>query len=419
MSPTHSAKLCILQVFNTWSDSILNGNCSTVWSLFDTNLTPIPKPKSQDLSTLKAWRPISIGTSENWILEKIFAVRLKPYMSTDDSQFGYKEGHSSSHAIELVRTVERTSDTHVCLLDASSAFDKLSWYRVRDQFLKRNIPLILSKLVLKQLVSNRISVCLTDFIYPQAGTKQGGVLSGYIFAMCYDDLVVKLTMTSSGILICCVQNEYMFLCVIIYADDILLMARSPWGLKLLIDETFKFAALYNDLTFNPSKSCILRLGPHRKPAVSIYNIPTAESYIYLGVEIGRAAKPQLKAAASLYSKSNIMMSQNKELHLCSNEVKNNAINTYGNVYAIETFTKVESKLRAAHRHMTRATHTGWRQFADLPGPNITNHRLYTAFHLSSLSEIHRHRRNNFLISAESSPNRIIRNIIGNLPRITV
>ena len=225
-------------------------------------------------------------------------------------------------------------------------------------------------------------------------------------------------MTSSDILICCVQNKHMFICVIIYADDILLMARSPRGLKILIDETFKFAALYDDLTFNPSKSCILRLGPHRKPAVSVCSIPTAESYTYLGVEIGRAAKPQLKAAASLYAKSNVMMSQNRELHLCSNAVKNTAINTYGNVYAIETFLSVDSKLRAAHRHMTRAAHTGWRHFADLPGPNITNHRLYTAYHLSSLSEIHRHRRNNFLIAAESSSNRFIRNIIGNLPRIT-
>ena len=88
------------------------------------------------------------------------------------------------------------------------------------------------------------------------------------------------------------------------------------------------------------------------------------------------------------------------------------------MYAIETFRNVDSKLRAAHRHMTRAAHSRWRQYADLPGPNITNHRLYTAYSLTSLSEIHRHRRNKFLISAESSPNRFIREIIGNLPRIT-
>ena len=145
---------------------------------------------------MKSWRAILIDTSENWFLEKIFLSRLKqPHLYTKDSQFGYKAGHSCSHAIELERTVERNIDTHACLLDASSAFHKLSWYRVRDQLLKRNVPIILLKLILKQLVSNRISVCNTNVIYPRAGTKQGGVLSGYIFAICYDDLVNELTAT--------------------------------------------------------------------------------------------------------------------------------------------------------------------------------------------------------------------------------
>ena len=157
------------------------------------------------------------------------------------------------------------------------------------------------------------------------------------------------------------------------------------GLKTLIEKTFEFAAKYNDLAFNPSKSCILRLGPHRKPVVSVCNIPTAESYIYLGVEIGRQAKPQMMAAAKLYSKSNLMISQNKDLKMCDTNVKNTAIKTYGNVYAIETFTTIDSKLGAAHRCITRAAHSDWRRYADLPGPNISNHCLYTSYNLSSIS----------------------------------
>ena len=113
-----------------------------------------------------------------------------------------------------------------------------------------------------------------------------------------------------------------------------------------------------------------------------------------------------------------MIAQNKDLKLCNNQGKNVAINTYGNVYAIETFTSIDSKLRAAHRYITRSAHSDWRQFADLPGPKITNRRLYSVYQLSSLSEIHRLRRNNFLISAESSPNKIIKNVIGNAQRIT-
>ena len=196
------------------------------------------------------------------------------------------------------------------------------------------------------------------------------------------------------------------------------MSRSPYGLKMLIDKAFEFASKYNDLAFNPSKSRILRLGPHQKPAVSICNIPTAERYEYLGVEIGRDAKPLLNAAASLYCKSNVMITQNKDLKLCNNYVKNVAISTYGNVYAIETFVSIDSKLRAAHRFITRSAHSDWRQYADLQGPNISNRCLYSVYQLTSISEIHRWRRNKFLIAAERSPNKFIKYIIGNALRIT-
>ena len=332
-SAFHNAKLCLLRALNTWSHNVLCNKRDLLWRMFDTNLKPTPKPNKRDMSSVKSWRPISIGTSENWLLEKIFLERLKPYVHTDDSQFGYKPNHSTSHAIELVRVLERTTDTHVCLLDASAAFDSLSWYRVRDQLLKRKVPLSLLKLVLKQLISNRISVCFTKFIYPRAGTKQGGVLSGYIFSACYDDLVSILKTTACGVLYHTFDRNFILICVIIYADDIFLMARSPGGLKTLIERTFCFAHEYDDLKFNAAKSWILRLGPHRRPPVSVLNIPTTECYNYLGVQIGREAKPEHAAATSLYRKCNIMISQNNDLKKCCIPIKNMAIKSYGNVYA--------------------------------------------------------------------------------------
>ena len=290
---SHSAKLCLSAVFKSWSKNILNNEENLIWKLFDTNLNPKPKTNKKDLTAVTSWRPISIGTSENWILEKIFLSKLKSYLQTDDSQFGYKKNHSSCHAIEIVRTLERSYDAHVCLLDASAAFDNLSWFRVRDQLLKRNIPICLLKLVLKQLISNRISVCSSSFIYPRKGTKQGGVLSGQLFSACYDDLVNELKTTGSGILFETSSGKFTLLSVLIYADDVLLMARSPGGLKALINKTLLFASFYDDISFNPLKSWILRLGPHNKPPVSVCGISTTECQQYLGVSIGRQGRPQL------------------------------------------------------------------------------------------------------------------------------
>ena len=134
--------------------------------------------------------------------------------------------------------------------------------------------------------------------------------------------------------------------------------------------------------------------------------------------VGNAADPQRHAAVKLYTKSNIMIKENNDLRRCSRNVKNLAITSYGNIYALENFIEVGPKLRQAHRYLTRAAHVDWRRYADLPGPNIRNRQLYTVYGLDSLEVLHRRRRNNFLIKAESSPNDVIRHVIGTLPRIT-
>ena len=111
--------------------------------------------------------------------------------------------------------------------------------------------------------------------------------------------------------------------------------------------------------------------------------------------------------------------QNRELKMCSSTVKNSVISTYGNVYCIENFITVNSKVRNAHRYLTKAVYTDWVQYADLHGPNIRSRTLYVTNDLDSLEVIHRRRRNNFLIRAASHSNTLIANIIGGLPRITV
>ena len=384
-----------------------------------TNLRTLPKKDKKDMSLKKSWRPISIGTSENWILEKILLSRLQPYLHTKDCQFGYKQKHSTAHAIEIIRVIERNYDAHACLLDASAAFDRISWKRVKDQLVKRKVPIPLIKVVMTQLFSTKISVCGTITFFPRGGVKQGGVLSGYLFAACYDDLVIELETTGAGILIQTFSSNQIFIFVIIYADDVFLISTSPHGLRRLIEKAFSFASQYGDICFNASKSFILRLGKHRKPAISICNIPTSECQEYLGVNIGRAANQEKIATSYLYKNANVLLAQNRELHKCNISVKNVSVYCYGNIYSIENFLSVGPRVRQAHRYLTRSVHTDWRNFADLPGPNITSRCLYTTFYLDSLEVIHRRRRNNFLIAAETHANSIISSIIGNLPRITV
>ncbi len=416
----HSAKFSILTVLNSWGSHVLeNKPDDKIWDIFDTQVNPIPKAGKRDLTIAKNWRPISIGTSENWLLEKILSSRLDPYLQIDDAQFGYKKGHSANHAIELIRILEKQNDCHACFLDASAAFDRISWLRIKDQLVKRNVPLYLIKLCIKQLTLNRISICRTKYFYPRSGIKQGGVLSGKLFSSCYDDLVIEIKKCAAGVLLKALNDTNILIQVLIYCDDVILTACTPYGLRILINVTLSFASSYSDITFNPAKSVILRLGTDNADPISVCNIPTSRSHIYLGVGVGKAADPQRDAACKLYTRTNVLLKQCRELHKCSRAVKNVSITSYGSVYGIENMTEVTSKLRAAHRYLTRAVHTDWREIADLPGPNIRSRTLYTSYGVDSIEVVHRRRRNNFLIKAESSENSIISKIIGNLPRITV
>ena len=89
--PGHAAKHCLLAIFNSWSSATLSNQDNQFSDLFISALNPIPKKGKKDLSNKGSYRPISIGSTENWILERIFLERLDPYLHVHDCQMGYKK----------------------------------------------------------------------------------------------------------------------------------------------------------------------------------------------------------------------------------------------------------------------------------------------------------------------------------------
>ena len=131
-------------------------------------------------------------------------------------------------------------DFHVALLDASAAFDKISWNRIMEQMAKRKLPEYL-QLILVALMANTSfklkwdGVTSKESFFDSKGVKQGGCISALIFSCCYDDLIQECQKSCAGIFV-----HETFLNIIVYADDILLVSASPFGLKDLFDITKKF-----------------------------------------------------------------------------------------------------------------------------------------------------------------------------------
>lgn len=408
-----------LKCINTWAK--LPSHLQN-WEIFQTKIGPILKNSSKPQSAIKSYRPIASATSEVWVLEKLTIERVKNDLLTKHEQFGYKQGHSTIHCITIANEFKRLEDCHVALLDASSAFDCISHERIIEQLRKRKVDKSLIRLIL----SLTFNTCFTikwfgqetdKPFYPYRGVKQGGCLSSFLFSICYDDLIDEIKSLNAGVFI---NTQHVQL--IIYADDILLVASSILGLLQLYDCTIKFTERYSDIKMNPSKSVILRMGSKNRQPVSFYGIPTADTHIYLGAHVGNKNEilERARAKKAIYARTNMLLKGNYNIKSCPDSIKKSYLNAYGGVYGVEYFDKIHSSISRAHRYLalTLWPEANQHRLPETPfhaGGTLLNRTLYKKVaDAESIYEVHRKLRNNFILSARASNNPLIRDICGSL-----
>ena len=406
--------------FNAWLEGL--GTENQPWNFLHATIGPILKSNDKPISETKSYRPISQATSECFLLEQICLARCLKYFDTCDNQFGYKSGHSTLHAIQIAKKIGTLKDAHVALLDASAAFDTISHKRIQEELNRRKVPENLQQMILGLTFGSHFTIrwfgiCSTTPIFPGSGVKQGGVLSAYLFAICYDPLLLDLRKCTVGVELCGT-----FLNVLVYADDILLVAGSSAGLHYLYGKVMKFAGLHQDISMNASKSKIIRVGTHGYKPMSFEGIPTDVAGKYLGTYLAenRLADEfeNRRCRGSLFRRYNVLLRNSSHLRNYSNKTKKLLLTTYGTPYAIETMESVSSLITNPHRKITQHLWPSSYNVRDAGGFGIRSRTLYHVIALvQSLPERHRLLRNNYLLKCKRSKNRLIRDIIGRLPTI--
>ena len=213
----------------------------------------IPKPDG-------GVRKLGIPTVIDRIIQQAIAQQLVPIyepLFSEDS-YGYRPGRSAQQAIKKVKWYAEQGYTSVVLVDLSKYFDTLN-HELLMNLLRKNIHdkqvIELIKRYLKAgVMENGLLVKTTE------GSPQGGPLSPLLANIYLNEYDKE--MASRGVP------------VIRYADDIVVLAKSPRAAQRLLESTQRYLEGKLKLKMNMEKSKV----------VSVYSI---RNFKFLGFALGK------------------------------------------------------------------------------------------------------------------------------------
>lgn len=159
-----------------------------------------------------------------------------------DSSFGYRPGRSQAQAIEQFRKYVEEGYTHVVNIDLSKFFDRVNHDRLMSRIAQRVEDKRVLKLIRAFLNSG---TQINDIVeYSHEGTPQGGPLSPLLSNIVLDELDKEL--------------EKRGLRFVRYADDLVILVRSPKAAERVIVSVSRYITGKLKLTVNEKKSGVTR-----------------------------------------------------------------------------------------------------------------------------------------------------------------
>ena len=255
-------------------------------------INPTLKDKFGDLSSSDNYRPVMSSSVFLKLFEYCLLKKISPYVDLSDKQHGFRPKHSTSTACFILKETvldyaKSGNDVHACFVDIRKAFDSVDHDILMKKLLDSGIPIkyisIIKYWYANQFVKVKYKSKLSNEWKIYRGVRQGGVLSGVLFGIYINSLIKKISSMKYGCRLGIHSAN-----VIVYADDMVLLAPSATGLRLLLNEAYKEAYKLN-LEFNHDKSkyLIFNLNDNKRTVkipMKINNKPLeqVQSFKYLG-----------------------------------------------------------------------------------------------------------------------------------------
>ena len=259
---------------------------------------PILK-KGKDYRNPLSYRSISLMSTVAKVFNSIICKRISDFLDSNDllveEQNGFRKLRSCIEHIYSLYTVlrnrkENNLETFVCYIDFAKAFDSVNHDLLFAKLLSIGVTGKIYKTV-KAMYKNlkscvQIDTLKTDWFSVERGVRQGDSLAPLLFAIYINDLAVEIKRLDLGV--CIGRNEK--LCILMYADDIVLIAESEEELQQMLDVLSKWSDVWR-LQINIDKTKVMHCRKQSVEATDYNfevlgkNISLCSTYRYLGFEI--------------------------------------------------------------------------------------------------------------------------------------
>ena len=173
----------------------------------DIFLTPRLKDSKGKITSSDNYRGIAKANILSKLFEIILLHKIQPCLTTTDHQFGYKSGVGTDSSILVLKEVakryqSRSTNVFLAFLDASKAFDRVSFTVLFNILEKRGVPNYIIRLLSFWYSSQEVQAQwgndFSDMFKVSNGVKQGGILSPYLFNVYIDELSDRLNKINVG-----------------------------------------------------------------------------------------------------------------------------------------------------------------------------------------------------------------------------
>lgn len=284
----------------------------------------IPIFKKGDNRECRNHRGITLVSVPGKVYSRILETRLRVEVENklEETQSGFRPGRSvQDHIFTLRQVIEKTieydRDLYLCFIDLEKAFDRVPWQELWRVLKKREV----SPELLKAIQSfYKVSRCYvrtgnnsSEEFRVTAGVRQGDILSPYLFIILMDDIFKEVKTKMRKFTVGYWKMKHVNICELVYADDIVLFARSQVNLERNI-ELLSSELEKRNMTISLGKTKTMMIGREKKDcSVKLMgkDLEQVDSFKYLGVTINHDGKIEEELNNRLLNTSKLYYSINR------------------------------------------------------------------------------------------------------------